>query len=127
MNTPEESPRLRLLFEDAPIAYHEIDPEGRISRVNRAECAMLGYDRSELTGMPVWELVVEEDRGEIRDLIMRKLAGVEQLTPFQARLVRRSGSQLTVGFYENLMEDHRGAIVGIRGILVNITEREQTM
>ena len=45
MSTPGESPRL--LFEDAPIAYHEIDREGRISRVNRAECAMLGYDRSD--------------------------------------------------------------------------------
>src|SRR5947208_1974290 len=104
MSTPGESPRLhdsppqsgegfRLLFEDAPVAYHEIDREGRICRVNRAECAMLGYDRSELTGKAMWDLFPAEERPGVQDLIMRKLAGVEQLTPFQSRLVRRSGSQ----------------------------------
>src|SRR5438270_10046191 len=102
MSTPGESPRLhgsfRLLFEDAPVAYHEIDREGRISRVNRAECAMLGYDRSELTGKAIWELFPPEDRSRMEGLIRLKLSGFEQLTPFQARLVRRSGSPVMVGF-----------------------------
>src|SRR5207253_7011047 len=74
-----------------------------------------------------WELFPPEDRSRMEGLIRLKLSGFEQLTPFQARLVRRSGSPVIVGFYENLIEDDRGAIIGIRGILVNITEREQTM
>jgi PAS domain-containing protein len=35
--------RFRQLFEEAPVAYHEIDREGLITRVNRAECELLGY------------------------------------------------------------------------------------
>src|SRR5258705_3567463 len=103
MSTPGDAPRrdggvppvqerFRLLLEDAPVAYHEIDREGRICRVNRAECAMLGYDRSELTGKSMWDLFPPEDRSRMERLIKRKLAGLEQLAPFQARLVRRSGS-----------------------------------
>ena len=58
--------RFRLLFDDAPVAYHEIDREGRITRVNRAECAMLGYERSELIGKPVWDLVPPGERDQSR-------------------------------------------------------------
>src|ERR1035441_2787077 len=32
--------QFRALFEDAPVAYHELDTEGTIRRVNRAECQM---------------------------------------------------------------------------------------
>jgi two-component system sensor histidine kinase/response regulator len=138
MSTPGDAPqrdgcvppveeRFRLLFEDAPVAYHEIDREGRITRVNRAECVMLGYDRSELTGKAIWDLAPPEEQPRVRDLITRKLSGAERLTPFQACLQRKSGTPVTVGIYENLIADDQGAIAGIRGILVNITEREQTM
>ena len=33
------------LFDDAPVAYHELDIEDRITRVNKTELAMLGYTR----------------------------------------------------------------------------------
>jgi PAS domain S-box-containing protein len=119
--------RFRLLFEDAPVAYHEIDRTGRIMRINRAECAMLGYDRSELIGKGIWEIVSPEDQSRIRSLTLQKLAGSARLTPFQARFMRRDGTPVTVGLYENLIEDESGAIVGMRGILVNVSEREQTI
>ena len=119
--------RFRLLFEDAPVAYHEIDSAGRIARVNRAECAMLGYDRSELIGKGIWEIVSPGDSKGIRSLTLQKLAGSARLTPFQAKFLRKDGAAVTVGLYENLIQDERGAVVGIRGILVNISEREQTI
>ncbi|MBI4902537.1 MAG: PAS domain S-box protein [Acidobacteria bacterium] len=33
------------LYEKAPMAYHELDTEGVIRRVNEAECELLGYKR----------------------------------------------------------------------------------
>jgi len=119
--------RFRLLFEDTPVSYHEIDAEGRITRVNRAECIMLGYERSELIGRPIWDLVPPSDRDQIRESILRKLEKANPIAPSQARLLRKDGSLLTVGMYENLLENERGAVTGLRGILVNVTEREQTL
>ena len=119
--------RLRLLFEDAPVAYHEVDREGRIVRVNRAECAMLGYDSSELIGKPIWELVAAESRSGLRDSFLRKLNGAAPIVPFEATLLRAHGPPVTVGLYENPIEDEAGAVIGLSGILVNITERQQTM
>ena len=40
----QESERhFRELFDEAPVAYHELDLENRITRVNATELAMLGY------------------------------------------------------------------------------------
>ena len=36
--------RFRELFDEAPVAYHEIDGAGVIRRVNRAECALFGCE-----------------------------------------------------------------------------------
>ena len=40
--------RYRDLFESAPVGYHEIDVEGRITKVNQTEPEMLGYAREEM-------------------------------------------------------------------------------
>src|SRR3979409_1602628 len=45
------------LFDETAIAYHDIDRNGIIQRVNRAECDLLGYGPEQLVGRPVWELV----------------------------------------------------------------------
>ena len=97
--------RFRLLFEDAPVAYHEIDTGGRITRVNRAECAMFGYDPSELIGRHVWELVVPEERDLCRESITRSLSPAGKLPPVQRRFLRKNGEPITVEIYQNLIED----------------------
>ena len=138
MSAPGDSPisqnrllpheeRFRLLFEDAPVAYHELDLEGRITGVNRAECAMLGYDRSELTGKYLSEFVPIAERGQFSESLAARMSGAKSIAPFRADLMRKDGLRVTVGFYENLIEDDTGAVIGIRGILINITEREQTI
>src|SRR5260370_41143449 len=94
--------RFRLLFEDAPVAYHEIDTEGRITRVNRAECAMFGYEPSELIGRYVWELVAPEDRDPCRDSIARNLRPAEKLPPVQRRCFRQKAEPRPTEIHDNL-------------------------
>src|ERR1035441_9648973 len=43
----ESEQRFRDLFEQGPVAYHELDQEGIVRRVNQAECELLGVERSE--------------------------------------------------------------------------------
>ena len=42
--------RFRQLFEQAAVAMHEIDAEGIVRRVNRAECELLGLEPEEILG-----------------------------------------------------------------------------
>lgn len=51
----------RELFDDAPVAYHELDEQGTIRRVNKAECQPLGFSVEEMVGRPVWEFIASEE------------------------------------------------------------------
>ena len=56
----ESEARFRDLFDDAPVAYHELDRDNRITRVNQTELAMLGYAPEEMVGHLVWDFIVED-------------------------------------------------------------------
>jgi PAS domain S-box-containing protein len=117
--------RFRSLFEDAPVAYHEIDSEGIVRRVNTAECQMLGLEASQILGKPVWNLVAPEQRQLSRDSVRRKLTGQEPLAPLQRRYLLPGGIRIVVEIHENLIRDAHGAIVGIRSVLLDVTERDR--
>jgi PAS domain S-box-containing protein len=115
--------RFRLLFEEAPVAYHEIDPEGLVRRVNRAECRLLGYEASELLGQPIWNLVAPEQRELSREAIRKKASGEQPIVIITREYVRKDGSHLMVEIHENLILDKHGALAGIRASLLDVTER----
>src|SRR5438094_10354255 len=73
----------RCLFDEAPLAYHQIDTGGRIQRANRAECALLGYEESELIGHPIWKFVAPGERVLSRLAVERKIAGQQPLGRFE--------------------------------------------
>jgi two-component system, cell cycle sensor histidine kinase and response regulator CckA len=57
LNASEE--RFRAILESHPSAVVLVGPDGRISYANERTSELLGYDRDELTGMPVDRLVPE--------------------------------------------------------------------
>src|SRR6266478_803681 len=50
----ESEESYRDLFDNAPVAYHELDTEGRFTRINHTEEALLGYSNEELRGRHPW-------------------------------------------------------------------------
>jgi PAS domain S-box-containing protein len=115
----------RTLFEEAPVAYHEIDREGIIRRVNRTECGLLGYAPEEMLGRPVWEFVAPEQRDIARDVVRRKLAAPYQPGPFHREWLRRDGGRLIVEMHENVILDSQGQVSAIRTATLDITERQR--
>jgi PAS domain S-box-containing protein len=116
--------RFRQLFDEAPIGYHEVDSEGRITRVNRTESEMLGYTVEEMLGQPAWNFIVEEE--ESRKAVAAKLAGV--VLPFKGleRTYRRKdGTTFPVSIEDLLLRDSEGRTIGIRSTVQDITERKR--
>lgn len=118
--------RLSAIFEDAPVAYHEIDRAGIIRRVNRAECELLGYERHELIGRPVVDLVAYEQQHLAYEAIRRKFDGRAPLTPFVREYIRRDGGRITVRIHETAVRDRYGRIVALRSALVDLTESQRS-
>src|SRR5262249_53405436 len=53
--------RFKELYDNVPVGYHELDIEGRITRVNQTELSMIGYTREEIMGKHVWDFFQERE------------------------------------------------------------------
>ncbi len=114
--------KFRDLFDDAPVAYHELDREGRITRINRTEQRLLGYTGEELVGKPIWELTVENSSQEA---VERELSGVEPLHSYERTFIRKDGTLIPVMVEDRLISDAAGSVIGVRTTLHDITERKR--
>jgi PAS domain S-box-containing protein len=115
--------RFQELFHEAPVGYHEVDTEGRITQVNRTELTMLGYTLEEMLGQPMWKFIVEE---ESQKVLMAKITGVTLPgRQFERTYRRKDGTMLPVLIEDRLLQNIKGKIIGIRSTIQDITERKR--
>jgi len=122
----EAAQQYRRLFEEAPVAYHEIDTDGTVIRVNHTECDLLGFTAAEMIGQPIWKFLVADDQTASRQRIARKMWAPEPIPPSEREFVRRDGVVLTLEVYENRILDHAARVVGIRTTMLDITQRKHS-
>jgi PAS domain S-box-containing protein len=115
--------RYRRLFEQAPVAIHEIDREGIVSRVNQAECRLFGYSREQILGRHASEFTPSELREESRAAVRGKLSGEKRLAPYERFYQRQDGRTVRVEVHETAICGPDGEIEGLRSFLVDLTER----
>jgi len=115
--------RFRNLFEEAPVAYHEIDTEGIVRRVNRAERELFGLEPEQIVGRHVWDFVSPAERDTAREAVKRKLAGLMPIIPFEREVVGSDGVVRNAEIHESLIRDKHGKVTGIRSALLDITRR----
>ena len=119
----ESEERFRDLFDQAPIAYHEIDQNGLVQRVNQAECSVLGLETSEILGRPVWDFSAPDQRELSRRAVRRKISEEQAVSPFQRSFAAKNGSVRVMEIHESLIRDGTGGAVGIRSAMIDITKR----
>ncbi|HQT91782.1 MAG TPA: PAS domain S-box protein, partial [Candidatus Kryptobacter bacterium] len=118
----ESEERYRDLFDSAPVGYHEIDAGGIITRVNRMELKLFGYERDEMVGRPAWLFVADPEASKER--VAAKLAGRINISEhFDRVYVRKDGSTFPATIEESYIRDKMGIIVGIRTVVEDVTEK----
>ena len=118
----ESEQKFRDLFDDAPVAYHELDLDNRITRVNATELAMLGYKAEEMVGRSVWDFIIEERPEEI---VPREMA-VKARLEYQCTFRRKDGRKVSVLMRQKFITDAGGVICGRRATLQDITALKRT-
>ncbi|MDX2035410.1 MAG: PAS domain S-box protein [Isosphaeraceae bacterium] len=118
--------RFRLLYDEAPVGYHEIDLEGRIVRINKTECEMLGFTREQMLGRLVFDFLDPLSREPAREAVRAKLRGERPLRPLERPYRTRDGRSLIMSIEERYRHDEQGRIIGILSTLQDVTERKRT-
>lgn len=116
MNSYEE------LFYRAPVAFHEVDGNGIIQRVNEAECELLGYTEAELIGQPIWRFIAREEVSASQAALLERLQGVRSLDPFRRTYVTSRGEYVVVEVRDQLIKNADGAVVGMRCTVIDVTQ-----
>ncbi|MEO6875496.1 MAG: response regulator [Opitutaceae bacterium] len=119
----ESEERFRELFDDAPTGYHELDAEGRITRINRTELQMLGYTEAEMLGRPIADFAA--NASEVTASLRDKLAG--KIPPgqfFERQYRRKNGAPMDVLLSDKMIRNQEGRIIGLRSSLQDNTARK---
>jgi PAS domain S-box-containing protein len=124
MSQPVETDGYRELFEHAPLGYQSLDPDGRLVQVNRAWCAMLGYEREEVLGRPFTDFLLPEAVSDFHcrfELVKEQgeVHGVE----FPIR--RKDGQELLASLEGRAIYRDDGALERTYAILTDLTERRR--
>jgi two-component system, sensor histidine kinase and response regulator len=87
----ESEARFRGSFDHAPVGMALVAPSGRLLRVNRSLCAMLGYNEDELVGKDFQSITHPDDLGADLDLLRRVLAGEIPFYHLEKRYLHKLG------------------------------------
>jgi len=116
----ESEARVRELFDFTPTLFQLADPEGRISLVNQAWRAVLGYTDADLPLLRASDLVAPELRADYLARVDAALTG-EVVPAFDTVFLARSGRRVVVeGQVTVRFED--GVAVTVRSRFEDVTE-----
>jgi len=120
-NHEQSEKTYRILFDEAPVGYHELDSKGIIRRVNRTESEMLGYVPEEMIGKPIFEFIHEKHRAVARQYFTEKVKNWRPLGGFQRKYLSKSGQEIDVYITERMIYDENLKISSVRSTIQKIS------
>jgi PAS domain S-box-containing protein len=117
--------QFRGLAELLPEAVFETHPNFELSYANRRARELFGYSDEDLAqGLDGLEMIAPEDRDRARATLVRRIQGEDDPGPMEVRALRKDGSTFPVIFHASSIRKG-GELLGLRGVVVDITERKR--
>lgn len=111
-------------LDSLPEIIYEIDCNGRFTYLNKSALEITGYTMEDFAGgLTNLTLIAPEDRERATDSMQRLLRG-EPVRGGEYRLIKKDGSIMEVSIHSSRVTVN-GVPMGLRGILVDITEKRQ--
>ena len=115
--------RFRAVFEKAPLGIAIANPQGRFIEVNNAFYNMLGYNKSEITGLTFVDITYPEDRPETQRLSRDVIDGRVNYYETEKRYLAKDGRAVRAIVRATAIRDKNGNIQYWLGIMEDITQR----
>ena len=105
-----------------------LDEQCRVTMINRKACQVLGYTEQELLGQNWVELCLPEPaRSEIEAVFRQVMTGEIKMFEYHENpVLTRSGERRMVAWYNTILRDESGNVVGTLSSGEDITERQQS-
>ncbi len=123
----EERDLARQYLDTAGSLIVVMDRNACITTVNRHACDVLGYTRDELVGRDAITTMFDpEDHDQLRSLHSQVIQGdVPDYQEWQNRIRTKSGEERTVVWWNSVIRDTDGSVIGLIGSGVDVTGQLQ--
>lgn len=121
----ESEAKLRSLFDHIRDGLYRCDSRGNIVFCNPSLARLIGYDRPE-------DLIGKKEAGDFyfspaqRDEFLNNLNTLGEVTNYEMILKHKDGSGVIVLTDSRVLYDSQGKMLGVEGLLTDITRRRQT-
>ncbi len=116
--------KFRQLAEFLPLVVWEVDLNGRFTYTNKVGFKLFGYTPDDMAqGVNIMQMIAPSDRERLAENIKKILAN-GQNTDDEYLALRKDGSTFPVINYSSVVY-HSSKTIGLRGILIDITEKKQ--
>ncbi|NQX00493.1 PAS domain S-box protein [bacterium] len=116
--------KLKLHFEQTPMAVIEWDLDFRVTQWNPAARTIFGYTREEALGQPASFIVPPEYRhqmDQVGQALLQRSGGERSSNPN----VSKDGTPILCEWYNTALIDEDGTVAGAASIVMDITESSQ--
>jgi PAS domain S-box-containing protein len=114
-------------IDELPLAYIEIDAEGRITRANRAAIALNHPEQGDLVGLTGWELMAVEEKDFSHAAFRAQMESGDDPPVISRSLFDRSGRFRTYQLHRGLMRSADGRPAGMRIVCLDVTEATRSL
>jgi PAS domain S-box-containing protein len=121
----ESEEKYRTILNSIQEGYYEADLSGNLTFFNDSLCGILGYPREAMLGMNNRQYMTPEAARRVYDTFTRVFNTGEPAKAFDWEVIASDGSRKTVEASVTLMRGARGAPIGFRGVVRDITERRR--
>ncbi len=121
----ESETRYRTILENIEDGYYEVDLAGNLTFFNDAICRIHGYSKEEMMGMNNREYTDEKTAEMIYNNFKKVYQTGEPTRIFAYEITRKDGTKRVNEASASLITNSDGEFTGFRGIVRDITERQQ--
>jgi diguanylate cyclase (GGDEF)-like protein/PAS domain S-box-containing protein len=114
---------LQTLIQSSPLSIIALDPQGNVTMWNPAAERTFGWSKNEILGQFL-PIVPEDKQDEFRGLLGRVLGG-EALRDVEVRRLKKDGSLIDASVSVAPLKDTNGQVIGVVGVVADITERKR--
>ncbi|MFZ0038205.1 MAG: ATP-binding protein [Candidatus Acidiferrales bacterium] len=121
----ESEEKFRLGFEEGPMGMMMSSPDRRITKVNRAMAAMLGYTEDEMLSKTFLDITHPEDVDETVTRSKSVLSGAHPGYQLDKRYVTKLGATIWVRLSTSTVRDDFGNVLYGFALVENVSARKQ--
>jgi len=118
--------RYRHILDGIEESYFEVDLKGNLTFFNDAVVRSLNYSPEEIRNVNFRKLVDGQNAKKIQDVFHRVFVTGEAVKGFVWEIIQKDGGRIDVESSVALLHDERGRPRGFRGIVRDISQRNQT-